>query len=70
MSDTAAVRCTRLDVSPDACYVRFAHVENHGSRELPFRTVRGEMLIGDFDHDGRLIGIELVGSGKPCQNVE
>jgi len=25
------------------------------------------MMIADFDADGRILGIELVGSGKPCQ---
>jgi len=25
------------------------------------------MMIADFDAVGRILGIELVGSGKPCQ---
>jgi uncharacterized protein YuzE len=35
-----------------------------------FYTVRGEQMIMDFDKQGRVIGIELLGSEearKPCQ---
>ena len=37
---------------------------------MSFRTVRDEDMIFDFDKDGRVIGIELLGSDtcvKPCQ---
>jgi len=35
-----------------------------------FYTIRNEMMIMDFDKQGRVIGIELIGSKearKPCQ---
>ena len=30
-------------------------------------TSRGESIIADFDKEGRIIGLELVGLPKPCQ---
>lgn len=60
-------RCQKVAVSREACYLRFADGKPDHSDELPYETVRGEMLIADFDADGRILGIELVGPGKPCQ---
>jgi uncharacterized protein YuzE len=59
--------CVHIDVPPATCYLRF-------SDGVPARTEhigtssRGEMVIFDYDADGRILGIELVGDDKPCQN--
>jgi len=58
--------CVQIDVPAATCYLRFAagvpsHTERVGT------TSRGEMVIFDYDVDGRIIGIELVGDEKPCQ---
>jgi hypothetical protein len=58
--------CVHIDVPPATCYLRFAD-------GVPARTdhvgtsSRGEMVIFDYDADGRILGIELVGDDKPCQ---
>ena len=59
--------CQKIAVANEVCYIRFADGQLDHSDELPYRTARGEMLIADFDADGRILGVELVGSGKPCQ---
>jgi uncharacterized protein YuzE len=61
--------CEKIDVPKQACYLRFVHAKAHHSAELPYGTARGEMLVADFDADGKIIGIELVGPAgqKPCQ---
>jgi uncharacterized protein YuzE len=38
-----------------------SHTEHVGT------SSRGEMVIFDYDVDGRILGIELVGDEKPCQ---
>ncbi len=62
--------CQKIVVAEQICYLRFADGKPHYSDELPHQTARGEMLIADFDADGRIIGIELVGppGQKPCQS--
>jgi uncharacterized protein DUF2283 len=59
--------CQKIVVAKEVCYLRFADGKPDHTNELPYRTARGEMMIADFDADGRILGIELVGSGKPCQ---
>jgi uncharacterized protein YuzE len=60
-------QCQKLSVAQQVCYLRFVEGKPSQSSELPYQTARGEMLIADFDAEGRIIGIELVGPGKPCQ---
>lgn len=59
----------KVVVGEQVCYLRFADGKPDHSGELPYETARGEMLIADFDVDGKIIGIELVGptGQKPCQ---
>jgi uncharacterized protein YuzE len=65
-----AGQCQKIAISPQVCYVRFVEGTPDHSDELPYVTARGEMLIADFDADGKIIGIELVGptGQKPCQS--
>ena len=65
-----SVDCQKIIVTEQVCYLRFADGKPDHSDELPHQTARGEMLIADFDADGRIIGIELVGppGQKPCQS--
>ena len=59
--------CKHLDVPEDVCYVRFGQkVKPHNSNEIG-TTQRGEWIIADYDVNGRIIGLELVGGSKPCQ---
>jgi uncharacterized protein YuzE len=62
--------CQKIAVDQEVCYIRFGEEKPHHSGELPYQTARGEMLIADFDADGKIIGIELVGPAgqKPCQS--
>jgi uncharacterized protein YuzE len=64
------MRCQKIVVGDQVCYLRFADGKADHSSELPYTTARGEMLIADFDADGRIIGIELVGppGQKSCQS--
>jgi len=63
------MHCEKIYVAEQVCYLRFVKAKAHHSGELPYETARGEVLIADFDADGRIIGIELVGPAgqKPCQ---
>jgi uncharacterized protein YuzE len=58
--------CVKVQVPPEACYVRFSHGTISRSEQIG-ETARGEMMIVDYDADGRVLGIELVGADKPCQ---
>ena len=58
--------CKTIRVPAKACYVRLSNDRVKNSHYLG-RTSRGEMFIVDFDSDGYVVGIELVGDGKPCQ---
>ena len=60
--------CQTIAITQQTCYIRFAEGKPDHSDQLPYLTARGEMLIADFDADGRVLGIELVGEGKPCQS--
>lgn len=61
--------CQQIAVPATACYVRFADTASVGSAMLEYQSARGERLIADFDAEGRIIGIELLGAGKPCQET-
>jgi hypothetical protein len=69
------VKCKKLDVPKDCCYLRFgkskAIEQSFDSEALV--TIRHEQLILDWDKKTNLIvGIELLGSKqarKPCQTV-
>lgn len=59
--------CKIIGVPRDACYVRFGmRTAVVASSDMYMRTARGEDVVLDFDVDGNLLGIELIG-GKPCQ---
>jgi hypothetical protein len=64
-----AAQCQKIQIAEQVCYLRFVDGKPHHSDDLGYQTARGEMLIADFDADGRIIGIELVGptGQKPCQ---
>jgi uncharacterized protein YuzE len=64
-----AGQCEEIAVAEQVCYIRFVDGKPDHSDELPYETARGEMLIADFDANGKIIGIELVGptGQKPCQ---
>jgi hypothetical protein len=59
--------CKSVSVGRQVCYITFVEGTPHHSDELTFHTARGEVLIADFDAEGRIMGIELVGPNKPCQ---
>jgi hypothetical protein len=59
--------CQELIVPRTVCYIRFSTATIVESRDLDCFSARGEQLIADFDADGHIVGIELIGSGKPCQ---
>ncbi len=54
--------CRRIDIAPTVCYLRFGPWDSHRETAVIGRTVRGEMMIADMDAEGRVIGIELVGT--------
>lgn len=62
--------CLKVGVSKDACYVRFGirTAVVAYSEPLAYRTIRGDLMILDFDAEDRVIGIELLGD-KPCQKA-
>lgn len=59
--------CKKLDVPLNACALRFGTGESGGGAMLDYESVRGERLIVHFDQAGKLLEIELIGPGKPCQ---
>ena len=62
-------RCQQMNIAEHVCYLRFVDAKPVHSDMLPYRTARDEMLVLDFDAEGRILGIELVGPDgqKPCQ---
>ena len=62
-------KCQKIDIPAQVCYLRFRKGKPDHSAHLDYVTARREMLIADFDAEGRIIGIELVGppGQKPCQ---
>jgi hypothetical protein len=61
--------CRKMNVPADICYLRFGDGQVNGSGMLEYETVRGERLIVDLDAGGKLVGVELIGPGKPCQEL-
>jgi len=59
--------CQRVQVPAEACYLRFSGQPGVRSEMLDMMTARDERLIVDYDAKGRVVGIELIGPGKPCQ---
>jgi len=59
--------CVRLEIPPTACYLHFVEGPGFHSQMLDLETARGERLIVDFDAKGKVVGIELIGPGKACQ---
>ena len=62
--------CNKLYVSKDVCYIDFRKklVRGQIKTAKPMgKTIRDETVIIDYDDKGRLVGIELLGNGKPCQ---
>lgn len=80
------MNCKQIDVPRDCCYVAFwrngktaysassvSDLNLKKGQEFPFETVRGEMVIIDFDKKGRIRGLELIGNPKiikPCQGCD
>jgi hypothetical protein len=65
--ETRGFAGTDVAIDPSVCYIRFVDARPTYSEELPFSTARDEWLVADFDEANRIIGLELIGSGKPCQ---
>ena len=62
-------KCHRIEVPKDVCYIRFGKDKIHHTVHEDYGTIRNEDVIMDFSKDGKLIGIELLGDGKPCQTL-
>ena len=60
--------CQRILVDRKVCYVQFGKKSVARSGDIG-TTTRGEMMIADYDSDGHINGIELIGPGKPCQGT-
>ena len=60
--------CVKIRVPQAACYIRFSDERSARSAYIA-DTARDEMMVFDYDAEGRVIGIELVGPGKPCQEA-
>jgi uncharacterized protein YuzE len=61
-----ASSCTSVFVPREACYIQFKSGDIDHSDEIGTTARVGEIAIADFDAEGRILGLELVGSGKPC----
>ena len=61
--------CIETPIPENSCYVRFGPAPARGMTSGQIgTTVRGERVIADFDAEGRIIGLELIGGpAKPCQ---
>jgi len=61
-----------INISPDVCYIGFLRkgelTRCDHSKEC-FETIRGELMIFDFDRNNKVVGIELVEPNKSCQKV-
>ena len=65
----AKATCSRLRVPTATCYVRFAPNTQVRSPAPLGKMARGEIVIADYDKNGAIVGLELVGRGKPCQDT-
>lgn len=66
-------KCSTLYVPKDKCYLLFSSKKTrtmHTVDEIgghPIYNCRGDMVLFDLDCKGRILGIELLGKGKQCQ---
>jgi len=61
--------CHKIDVPLTACLLRFGPPSKVMLSCDPIgTTVRNEMIVAEFDAVGRILSLELVGDGKPCQD--
>ena len=59
--------CKHLRIEKDICYLEFGEmIKPHHSNEIGI-TRRGESIIADYDEEGNIMGLELVGEDKPCK---
>lgn len=58
--------CRTLVVPPDVCQLQFSDEPTVRGEHIG-DTSRGEMVIIHYNVAGRIVSIELVGDGKPCQ---
>ncbi len=63
-------RCHRLPVPASCCYLSFVPRKRASRTEHLGYTATGDMFIVDYDERGGIIGVELVGDGKPCQQAD
>jgi uncharacterized protein YuzE len=66
------VKCNKLEVPTDCCYILFGKRANYKNSQELGMTIRGEAISVDFDDKGQIIGFELLGSKKatkPCQEA-
>ena len=64
------MRCIKIDIPKECCYIGFSHGTVDHSADFGF-TTRGEQMILDFDKKGDIMGIELLSSKKakkPCMD--
>lgn len=61
------MKCHKLKIPERVCYVWFKKEKIDHSADIGY-TNRKEMFILDYNKKGEIIGIELVGNKKPCQN--
>jgi len=59
-------RCHKLRVPEETCYIEFKKEKIHHSKDVGY-TNRKEMVLVDYNKKNKIIGIELVGDKKPCQ---
>lgn len=64
--NTSDDSCQTLAVPETVCELHFSDGETREVREIGF-TARGEIMLADFDAEGHILSIELIGRGKPCQ---
>ena len=58
--------CRTVNVPIDACSLMF-ETGRVANSDIIGHTARGKLVVADYDADGRILGLELVGEGKPCQ---
>ena len=68
-------KCKKQYIRKETCYIKFyrsKRPEYDYSMDFGY-TIRGEMVIADYDKKGRIISIELVDiegkCKKPCQST-
>lgn len=64
----AKVKCHKVYIPQSVCSIRFSEKRGiyHHTKDEQYITIRGEDVYLEFDKRNRLVGIELIGSGKPC----